>query len=129
MSEELVRKLAADIGGTIEEMQRLPDGSGFAIMSMPLPKDHWSVVNPEASNEPPMRLRCGETGGLIVIRNGETLTFTRQQMAELIREAGRYAYRCATMNGKDTDIDPDALLQNLVVGMIGYWTDSGLSNL
>lgn len=129
MSEELVRKLAADLGGAITEMGRLPDGSGFALMSMPLPKDHWSVVNPEAANEPPMRLRCGEGEDLMVILDGETRTFTRQEMAELLREAGRYAYRCATMNGKDTDIDPDALLQNLVVGVLGYWTATGTSSL
>lgn len=28
MGEELIRKLADDLGGKIEEMQRLPDGLG-----------------------------------------------------------------------------------------------------
>lgn len=125
MIEKIVRELAEMVGGTITEMQRLPDGSGFAVMSMPLPKDHWSVVNPDTPNEPPMSMLCGE-GDTITIG---TRTFTRREMADLIRTAGKYAYRCSTMNGKDTDIDPDALLQNLVVGLLGYWTHTGLSSL
>ena len=32
------------------------------------------------------------------------------------------------MNGKEMDFDPGALLQNLVVGMLGYWTENGLSS-
>ena len=55
------------------------------------------------------------------------VTMTRQGFAEQIRRAGKYAVRATTMNGKDTDLDPDALLQNLVVGFLGYWTKDGLS--
>jgi hypothetical protein len=44
----------------------------------------------------------------------------KRKMADLIRAAGKYAVRCATMNGKEMDFDPDALLQNLVVGFLGY---------
>lgn len=123
MSEELVRQLASSVGGTIEEMQRLPDGSGFAVMSMPLPKDHWSVVNPDGLNEPPTPFRLGTEETLT------TVNLTRAEFADRIRAAGRYAYRASTMNGKDTDLDPDALLQNLVVGMLGYWTPDGTSKL
>jgi hypothetical protein len=53
---------------------------------------------------------------------------SREEFAAKIREAGRYAVRSATMNGKDMDFDPDALVQNLVVGMLGYWTNDGLSS-
>lgn len=53
---------------------------------------------------------------------------TRDDFAERIRDAGRYAVKCATMNGTEMDFDPDALLQNLVVGMLGYWTDNGLTD-
>ena len=46
----------------------------------------------------------------------------------MIRLAGKYAVRCATMNGKEMDFDPDALLQNLVVGFLGYFTEDGLDH-
>ena len=88
----------------------LPDGSAFGTMSFPLPANHW--LTQPGSNVPPMPWRCGEGG-------------TRSKLAEELRAAGRYAVRCATMNGKDQDFDPDALLQSLIVGMLGYWTADG----
>lgn len=130
MSEKLVEQLAKNVGGTITEIGRLPDGSGFAMMSMPLPKGHWSTV--DAFNVPPMPLRIGTNGTITVIREDDSRrhkqVFTRQEFAELLREGGKHAYRGATMNGKEPDMDPDALLQNLVVGMLGYWTSDGLSS-
>jgi len=78
---------------------------------MPLPKDHWLYA--EGYNVPPMTIRVG------------TDDPRRGDMEDAIREAGRYALRCATMNGKDNDFDPDALLRNLIVGMLGYWTPDG----
>ena len=93
----------------------LPDGSAFAIMSFPLPKDHWLLA--EGYNEPPMPFQRG------------TADPARQEWADKIREAGRYAIRASTMNGKEMDFDPDAMLQNLVVGMLGYWTLDGLSRV
>lgn len=130
MSEDLVRKLAADVGGTITEMGVLPDGSGFAMMSMPLPKDHWSLV--DERNVPPMPLRVGEHGTVTIVREDASgrheQQFTRRELAEVLREGGKYAYRGATMNGKEPDLDPDALLQNLIVGLLGYWTADGLSS-
>jgi hypothetical protein len=56
------------------------------------------------------------------------VTMNREQFSQAINEAGKYAVRCATMNGKDMDFDPDALLQNLVVGFLGYWTEDGLTD-
>ena len=103
-------------------MQRLPDGSGFAVISMPLPTDHWSTA--EGCSVPPMPFRLGtEEDGLNILPRIRT----REEFAEKIRVAGRYAVRAATMNGKNMDFDPDALVQNLVVGMLGYWTPTGLS--
>lgn len=49
-------------------------------------------------------------------------------LAEIIRKVGKYAVRASTMNGREMDFDPDAMLQNLVVGMLGYWTETGLSS-
>lgn len=104
--------LADMVGGTIESFGVLPDGSGFATMSTPLPGNHWLTA--KGHDVPPMPLRMGE---------GEA----RTAMADKIRDAARYAIRGATMNGKEEDFDPDAMVQNFVVGMLGYWTGDGLS--
>lgn len=120
MSEEMVRELARNLGGEIKEMSGpLSDGSGFAVISYPLPKDHWMLKDPDGFNVPPMPLRMGE--------NDFLLYKNRRWWADALKEAGKYAVRCATLNGTDMDFDPDALLQCLVVGMIGYWTPNGLS--
>lgn len=130
LSEELVKQLATDVGGTITEIGRLPDGSGFAMMSMPLPKDHWSTRKSE-HEPPPMPLRLGNGRAVTMVLEDDgpsrTVRWTRDQLAQAIRAAGRYAYRAATMQGQEPDLDPDALIQNLVVGMLGYWTQAGLS--
>jgi hypothetical protein len=52
----------------------------------------------------------------------------RKQWEQMIRAAGEYAVRSATMKGKEMDFDPDALIQNLVVGFLGYFTDDGLDH-
>ena len=116
MSLEQVEKLAKNLGGKIDYFSGpLQDGSGFATMSMPLPKDHWLTI--EGHNEPPAPMRMGTD-------NPE-----RKMMREKLILAGRYAVRTATMNGKDDDFDPDALIQNLIIGMLGYHTYDGLSHI
>lgn len=116
MEQPVLEKLAENLGGTIEEVVGpLPDGSGFAVMSMPLPKDHW--LYKEGTNDPPMPFRLGTDNPL------------HKKIKEMIWEAGRYAVRAATDNGKEMDFDPDALVQNLVVGLIGYHTSDGLSHI
>lgn len=91
----------------------LPDGSAFGVMSTPLPKDHWLYQPYEA---PPMGLRCG------------TKQLVRRQLTEIVMEAAKYAMVSSTMCGQDEDIDPDALVQNMVVGLLGYHTEDGLSD-
>jgi len=91
----------------------LPDGSGFFTASFPLPRDHWSTV--DGANVPPMPLRMAE---------GDA----RKRMADAIRAATKYAIRASTFNGKDPDFDPDALVQNMVVGLLGYHTADGLTD-
>lgn len=61
--------------------------------------------------------------------SSETLaeSFARAEVAVAIREAGRYAIRATTRSGHDV-IDPDQLIQHLIVGMLGYWTDTALSD-
>ncbi len=95
-------------GGTVT-VHRITNEAGevvhaFATMSMPLPKTHWIYQK----DDTPAKLN-------------------RRQFEKAIRAAGKYAVRCATMNGTEMDFDPDALLQNLVVGMLGYWTETGLT--
>lgn len=104
------------VGGTVTEIAKLPDDSGFMLASFPLPKDHWLTAAPKNGYDtPPMPFRIGV---------GEK----RTKFAEALKLAGRYAIRAATWNGKEMDFDPDALLQNLAVGMLGYWTEDGLSD-
>ena len=78
-----------------------------------------------------MRLRMGEHDHVTVAvfpnEGGpdRSRRLTRREMADLVREAGKYAYRAATMGGQVPDLDPDALLQNLVVAFLGYWSHDG----
>ncbi|MFC3228807.1 hypothetical protein ACFOGJ_16300 [Marinibaculum pumilum] len=95
------------------EVLILPDGSAAATLSTPLPKDHWLYAN-EGYSPPPMPFRCG------------TDNPRHHDLADMICAAARYAIRGATMNGKAEDIDPDAMVQNFVVGMLGYHTPDGL---
>ena len=44
------------MGGKVLEVGGpLPDGSGFAVASMPLPKDHWLTA--DGFDEPPAPMR------------------------------------------------------------------------
>lgn len=106
--------------GVMGGVAKLPDGSSFAVMSMPLPENHWIYGDPTVENEgfepAPMPMRMG------------TDNPQRKAIADKIRQAGRYAVRCATMKGKENDFDPDALVQQLVVGYLGYFTPNGLTD-
>jgi hypothetical protein len=121
MNEESTPKvlveLAETVDGTIEEHGSLPDGSGYATMSMPLPRDHWLTANPDVFEVPPMPFRIG------------TDRPQRATWITGIRAAAKYAIRASTMNGKENDFDPDAMVQNMIVGMIGYFTPDGTSKL
>jgi hypothetical protein len=134
MSEEIARKLIEDCGGkVIDQGGPLPDGSGFMIGSFPLPKTHWiygadKTESYGSFNTPPMVLKMGANEMAIIEVGHRRDALDKRKMVDLIRAAGKYAVRCATMNGKEMDFDPDALLQNLVVGFLGYWTDDGLDH-
>lgn len=113
---ELTRRLSAlykwsRTQATFSEPVRLPDGSGCFTASLPLPKDHWLYA--EHDNEPPMPFRTG------------TESPARDLLVMQVRNAARYAIRASTMNGKETDFDPDAMVQNMVVGLLGRWTKDG----
>lgn len=118
----IIQELAQSVGGDIKECAVLPDGSGFAVMSLPLQPSHWLYADDGDYEAPPMSLRDAW-----VHADGPYREMMRHALAEKIRAAGRYAVRCATMKGKEMDFDPDALVQNLVVGLLGYFTPNGLS--
>lgn len=125
-----IEEIAKTIDGTIKDVQKLPDGSGFTIMSIPLPSDHWIYEKDEDGffPDPPMPLRTGTKDKVYITIGDHTDTsYTREELAALLREAGKYAVRGATMGGMHDDFDPDALIQNLIVGALGYWTDDGTS--
>jgi hypothetical protein len=114
MPENLDR-LVKDLGGQVEAAGVLPDGSGFATVSMPLPKGHWLTAE-SYNSTPPMPFRMG------------TDHPRHEEFKKAIWAAGKYALRSATNNGKIQDYDPDAVIQNLIVGLIGYHTPDGLSH-
>jgi len=112
MKPKEVVDMIEKVGGKVNEMTLLPDGHGFATASFPLPKDHWIY---DEKNVPPMPFRMWKADP------------RRKGWEERVRSAARYAVRASTMNGKEMDFDPDAMLQNLIVGMFGYHTPDGLS--
>jgi hypothetical protein len=132
MSKDLVEQLAKDLGGKVESMERLPDGSGAAVVSFALPKTHWiygdkSREGKHGFEAPPMPFRMG-VRDLTTVRVNMTRcdTLDRKQMGDNIRLAAQYAVRAATMKGTEMDFDPDALVQNMITGLLGYFTDDGL---
>lgn len=97
------------------EVTRLPDGSAFFTASWPLPKDHW--LYEEGLDAPPAGLRVG------------TDDPKRKELEQYVVAAAQFAVRAATLNGKDMDFDPDALVQSMVVGLLGYYTPDGHSRI
>lgn len=120
--EELADLLARSPGGSEEKIPGklqesvlatgviLPDGSGAFTASLPLPKTHWLYADHD--NDPPMPMRVG-------------VGPKRNELADQVKAAARYAIRASTMNGKETDFDPDAMVQNMIVGLLGCWTHDG----
>lgn len=88
----------------------LPDGSAFCTKSFPLPKDHWLYAK-----------KCE-------IWDDERDTFldtpvpifnNNIDIRSKIIEAIRFSFRRCTANGTDMDLDPDALVQNIVYALCG----------
>jgi hypothetical protein len=100
---------ARELGLDYEPVTILPDGSAFGVMSFPLPDDHWLYA--------PNEYRDGEY---------EPIDLPKPILTHALREAVvaavRYAVRGATMRGKETDFDPDALVQNAVYALCGPYT-------
>ena len=97
---------SAPEGFAMTEPTLLPDGSGFGIMSFPLPKDHWIYKEREYEDG---AIEPNDLPAPIL-----THSFRRQVIAAI-----RYAVRSATNCGKEDDFDPDALVQNAVYALCG----------
>ena len=105
MKEREVVELIESAGGTVKEIGGpLPDGSGFATASFPLPKTHWIYAEHDNVAPSPIVQSCGANEA-----------WWRQK----ITAASRYAVRCSTRNGKEMDFDPDALVQNMLYALLG----------
>lgn len=112
-----VQNMIESAGGKVTDGAVFPDGHAFMTASFPLPKEHW-IYKVEADGfaaAPPMPFRMGESDP------------RRQAFENMVRAAAEYAVKASTRNGKDEDFDPDAMVQNMVVGMLGYHTADGLS--
>lgn len=111
-----VQSLIEDAGGTVDGMTVFDDGHGVCTASFPLPNDHWLYAD-DGFEAPPMPMRMG------------TDDPRRHDFNLMVRAAARYAVRAATMKGKEEDFDPDAFVQNMVVGLLGYHTPDGLCGI
>ena len=92
-----------------EQVTVLPDGSAFAVMSYPLPKDHWLYADRQYNNGEYEPVELGKP----------VLT---HELRDAVVSAVRYAIRGATNCGKEVDFDPDALVQNAVYALCGPFT-------
>jgi len=119
----------------------MPEDKGAEAPEL-VKKIHWLLAEREDRGDgmkydaPPMPLRMGLDAALMIHNcpngpnmhgMGEWRTYSREQFADLLRKAGKYAIRAATDCAKVMDFDPDAMLKSLVVGLIGYWTLDGLT--
>lgn len=113
-----VQMIAAAVGGRVDSFTpNLGDGSGCATVSYPLPAHHWlyAKLPGDEYEAPPMPFRMGARDPLY------------RTAHEAARAAAKYAIRSATDCGREPDYDPDALVQNFLVGLFGYHTADGLS--
>ena len=89
----------------------LPDGSAFAVMSFPLPKNHWLYAERQYND-----------GEYEPVELGKAIL--THEMRDAVVSAVRYAIRGATNCGKENDFDPDALVQNAVYALCGPCTSA-----
>lgn len=89
-------------------MNQLPDGSGFFVGSLPLPKDHW-LYAPQAEGWDNARDCSPDTPQPIL----------DESQREAVKAALRWAVRGATMRGTEPDFDPDALVLNAAYALCG----------
>jgi hypothetical protein len=99
-------------------LSELPDGSGFSVSSLPLPKDHWLYTQ-----------RC-ELWDKVHDRPADTpLPILSHVLRAEVVTAVRYAIRAATRQDADMNLncDPDAVVQNVVYALCGAYGRAALS--
>lgn len=115
-----IAEIADATGATILDCQSVPDGSGFATMALALPNDHW-VYEADADGYPPRPhypMRAGKDSK------------ARDYLSRILTEyGGKYAVRTTTLCGRETDIDYDALVRNVEIGLFGVYTTDGLNSM
>ena len=84
----------------------LPDGSAFAVVSYPLPHDHWLYAE---------RVYAGDA----IESERPAKPILTHELREKVIAAIRYAIRASTNCGKELDFDPDSLVQNAVYALCG----------
>jgi hypothetical protein len=89
---------------SIKSVANFPDGHTAMVVSFPLSKNHWIY---EDSGEPPAPLKI------------ESIE-TRMHLESVFKDAVKYAVKASTLSGKEMDFDPDAMIQNFMVGLFGY---------
>lgn len=87
---------------------KLPDGSAFGVMSLPLPADHWLTAPPAEGWD--KERDCPADLPHPILDNSQR---------EAVKAAIRWAVRGATMCGQETDFDPDALVLNAAYALCG----------
>ena len=109
MNRKELQDFADAVGGKIESVGGpLSDGSGFATMSFPLPKTHW-LYAPSCEQWDSARDTNADT----------PLPIVSNELRDAVKTAMRWAIRGATMNGKEMDFDPDALVLNAAYALCG----------
>jgi hypothetical protein len=83
---------------------KTPDGFS-AVVSFPLPENHWIY---EEHGKPPATLHIDSLD-------------IRMELESIFKDAVKYAVQASTMSGKDMDFDPDAMIQNFMIALFGYY--------
>lgn len=119
---DLIGQLADETGGTVTEVGLLPDGSGFATLSTPLPADHW-IYERVAFNGGPEEF-CPPAAWTMLV-GGRTQV--RRYLAEVLAPGIKAGVRDATRGGREEDFDPDVVVTQSINGLLGVHTESGMS--
>lgn len=115
---DMISELADGIGGTVREVGIHPGGgSGFAVLSLELPKDHWLYTTTEDGFTPPAPWP--------LLYPGHTLA--REYLSRELQPGVQYGIKTVTYNGREDDFDPDAMVNQILNGIFGVHTSTGRS--
>ena len=92
----------------MDEITVLSDGSAFSVLSLPLPSDHWLYAP-----------QCVEWDSTRDTSLDTPIPILDMSQRAAVVTAIRWAIRGATMNGKEMDFDPDALVLNAAYTLCG----------